>query len=109
MPAVLWTLARTRIGGDSWMKLTPQLLLNAYCQGVFPMAEPNGTIYWYDPNPRAIIPLDKFHIPRRLARTIRQGDFEIRIDGSFRAVMEACAASAPNRESTWINEEIVMM
>ena len=89
------------------MKLTPQLLINAYSQGIFPMADPDGTIYWYDPDPRAIIPLGKFHVSRRLARTIRSSDFQIRIDTSFREVMQACAESAPDRESTWINQEII--
>lgn len=90
------------------MKLTPQLLLNAYSQGIFPMAE-DGVIYWYDPDPRTIIPLDTFHVPRSLARTIRRGRFEVRADTAFRAVMEACAEPAPGREVTWINEEIIMI
>ena len=88
------------------MKLTPQLLLSAYCQGIFPMAHDDG-IYWYDPNPRAIIPLDTFHVPRRLGRTIRNGGFEVRIDYDFRRVMEACAAPGPNRDGTWISSEFV--
>jgi leucyl/phenylalanyl-tRNA---protein transferase len=82
-------------------------LLNAYSQGIFPMADEDGTIYWYDPDPRAIIPLDTFHVPRSLARTIRQGGFEVRADTAFRAVMEACAEPAPDREITWINAEII--
>lgn len=90
------------------MKLTPHLLLNAYSQGIFPMAEDDGTIYWYDPHPRAIIPLDdRFHIPRSLARRIRQGDFEVRVDTAFRQVMTACAAPGPGRERTWISPEMV--
>ncbi len=71
------------------------------------MANQDGEIYWYDPDPRTIIPLDKFHVPRRLARTVRQGKFDIRMDISFREVMEACAALAPNRDTTWINSEII--
>lgn len=90
------------------MKLTPELLLYGYSQGVFPMADQDGNIYWYDPDPRAIIPLDeKFHVSRRLARTIRQGGFEVRFDHNFRAVMEACAEPAPGRGATWINQEII--
>jgi leucyl/phenylalanyl-tRNA--protein transferase len=89
------------------MKLTPHLLLNAYSQGIFPMADADGTIYWYDPDPRAVIPLDAFHVPRSLARTIRRGGFEVRVDTAFRAVMEACAKPAPGREITWISPEIV--
>ncbi len=89
------------------MKLTPHLLLNAYSQGVFPMGEPDGQIYWYDPHPRAIIPLDTFHTPHSLARAIRRGGFEVRVDTAFRAVMTACAAPGPDRETTWINDEII--
>jgi leucyl/phenylalanyl-tRNA---protein transferase len=88
------------------MELTPQLLLAAYCQGIFPMDD-DGEIYWYDPDPRAIIPLDTFHIPRRLARRVRHGGFEIRVDTAFRAVMQACAEPAPGRETTWISPQMV--
>jgi len=90
------------------MKLTPQLLISAYSQGVFPMAYEDGEIYWFDPDPRAIIPLDdRFHIPRSLARKIRQGHYEIRVDTAFREVIEACAELGPGRETTWINQDIV--
>jgi leucyl/phenylalanyl-tRNA--protein transferase len=90
------------------MILDPQLLIAAYCQGIFPMAHDDGEIYWYDPDPRLIIPLDAFHIPGRLARTVRNGGFEIRADTSFRAVMEMCAEPAPGRgETTWIAPEFV--
>jgi leucyl/phenylalanyl-tRNA--protein transferase len=89
------------------MKLSPHLLLNAYSQGIFPMADEDGTIYWYDPDPRAIIPLDNFHVPRSLARTIRRGQFEVRVDTAFRAVMEACAEPASGREITWISQEFI--
>lgn len=71
------------------------------------MAQEDGRIYWYDPDPRAIIPLDRFHISRSLQRTIRQQIFEIRIDTAFTAVLEACAAPALGREDTWINDNIV--
>src|SRR6185503_6130840 len=89
------------------MKLTPHVLLNAYSQGIFPMADEDGTIYWYDPDPRAILPLPTFHLPRSLARTIHRGNFEVRVDTAFREVMEACAEPTPGREVTWINSEIV--
>jgi leucyl/phenylalanyl-tRNA--protein transferase len=89
------------------MRLTPHLLIAAYSQGIFPMADEEGRISWYDPDPRAIIPLDAFHVPRRLARTVRSGRFEIRVDTAFRAVMEACAAPAPGRETTWISPEMI--
>ena len=89
------------------MKLTPHLLINAYAQGIFPMAHEDGEIYWYDPDPRAILPLETFHIPRSLARTLRQGGFQVRFDTAFREVMTACAEPAPGRERTWINAEII--
>ncbi|HEY1011615.1 MAG TPA: leucyl/phenylalanyl-tRNA--protein transferase [Herpetosiphonaceae bacterium] len=89
------------------MRLTPELLLSAYAQGVFPMDD-DGTIYWYDPDPRAVIPLDeRFHVPKSLARTIRKGRFEIRVDTAFRATMQACAAAAPGRTTTWISDELI--
>jgi leucyl/phenylalanyl-tRNA---protein transferase len=88
------------------MQLSPDLLIAAYCQGVFPMAGDDGVVRFYEPDPRAIIPLDTFHVPRRLARTVRNGGFEIRADTSFRAVVEACAAPRPGG-GAWINEEII--
>ncbi len=71
------------------------------------MAHEDGRIYWYDPDPRAIIPLDRFHVSRSLQRTIRQGLFAIRMNTAFTAVMEACAAAGPGREETWISDEIL--
>lgn len=88
-------------------RLTPDLLLAAYCQGIFPMAHDDGTIGWYDPNPRAILPLDTFHVPRRLARRIRHGGFDVRVDSAFVEVMRACAEPAPGRQATWISDEFV--
>jgi len=89
------------------MELSPELLLSAYSQGVFPMADDDGAIYWYDPDPRAILPLDRFHIPRSLRRVIKQRPFTLRVDTAFGAVMRACAAPAPGREQTWINPAMV--
>lgn len=89
------------------MTLDPQTLLRAYAQGIFPMAHEDGQIFWYDPDPRAIIPLDRFYVPSRLARTVRQAPYEIRVDSAFREVMEACAAPAPGREQTWISEAMI--
>jgi leucyl/phenylalanyl-tRNA--protein transferase len=71
------------------------------------MAEEDGTVYWYDPDPRTIIPLDQFHIPRSLARRIRRGGFTVRYDAAFRQVMDKCAEPAPGRESTWISAELI--
>ncbi len=89
------------------MKLTSHVLLNAYSQGIFPMADEDGTIYWYDPDPRAIIPLDAFHIPHSLTRTVRRGGFEVRFNTAFRVVMQACAEPGPGREKTWISPEFI--
>jgi leucyl/phenylalanyl-tRNA--protein transferase len=91
------------------MNLTPQLLLSAYCHGIFPMAHDDGRVYWYDPDPRAIIPLDTFHVPKRLARTVRNAGFEVRVDTAFREVMELCGEPAPDRDGTWISQEFVDM
>lgn len=71
------------------------------------MAGEDGVIRWYDPQPRAIIPLDQFHTPKRLARTVRSGQYDIRFDTCFAQVMEACAQPAPGRESTWISAEFI--
>ncbi len=89
------------------MVLTPQLLLSAYCQGIFPMAHDDGEIYWYDPDPRAIIPLDQFHVSRSLARTVRQNKFSVTIDTDFTAVIHACSLPAHGREGTWISPDII--
>lgn len=90
------------------VSLEPGTLLYAYSQGYFPMADPeDGGLYWYDPDPRAIIPLEAFHVPRRLARTLRQGRFEVKLNSSFTEVMRACAQPRPGRETTWISEELI--
>jgi leucyl/phenylalanyl-tRNA--protein transferase len=92
----------------STVRLTPELLLAAYRQGIFPMADEHGEIGWYEPIRRAIIPLDeRFHVPRRLARTVRSGFFTVTYDTAFEQVITACAAPAPGRESTWISPEII--
>jgi leucyl/phenylalanyl-tRNA--protein transferase len=81
-------------------------LLSAYASGWFPMAVSPGEIRWYSPDPRGIIPLDAFHVPERLARALRKRAFEIRIDTSFRAVIDACAAR-PDEDGNWIDAEII--
>ena len=81
-------------------------LLSAYASGWFPMAVADGDIRWYSPDPRGIIPLDTFHVPRRLARTLRQHAFEIRIDTDFRAVITACA-EREDADGNWIDGEII--
>jgi leucyl/phenylalanyl-tRNA--protein transferase len=82
--------------------IAPDVLLHGYHLGIFPMAMDDGAIEWFSPNPRAILPLGSFHIPRGLRQALRKRLFEIRINTAFRAVIEACA----ERESTWINDEI---
>ena len=81
-------------------------LLNAYASGWFPMAVAAGDIRWYSPDPRGVIPLDTFHVPSRLARTLRKQPFEIRVDTRFRDVIEACAARTDD-EGNWIDREIL--
>jgi leucyl/phenylalanyl-tRNA--protein transferase len=71
------------------------------------MADEDGEIFWYDPDPRAILPLDGFHVSRSLRRKVRQGRFEIRLNTSFPAVIRACAKPGRDRETTWINNEII--
>ena len=81
--------------------------MSAYASGWFPMAVELGDIRWYSPDPRGIIPLAAFHVPRRLERVIRRGTFEIAINRDFRAVMRACAeAERRDEEGTWIDAEI---
>jgi leucyl/phenylalanyl-tRNA--protein transferase len=81
-------------------------LLNAYASGWFPMAVVPGDIRWYSPDPRGVIPLDTFHIPSRLARTLRSRPVEIRVNTCFRDVIEACAARQ-DEEGNWIDRDIV--
>ncbi|PHR22196.1 MAG: leucyl/phenylalanyl-tRNA--protein transferase [Hoeflea sp.] len=89
-------------------QITPDLLLRAYASGLFPMADSadDPDLFWVEPEMRGVLPLDGFHIPKRLARTVRQGPFEIRINTAFDAVVAACAESVENRPSTWINSTI---
>jgi leucyl/phenylalanyl-tRNA--protein transferase len=89
--------------------IEPALLLSAYRQGLFPMARSaeDASFHWVDPDIRGIVPLDRFHVPARLARTIRQDAFEVTADTAFREVMAACAEAKDGRESTWINGVIL--
>ena len=86
----------------------PDELLACYARGVFPMGEARDDprVFLVEPERRGIIPLDRFHVPTRLRRTVRTGGFEVRVDTAFTAVLDACAASAPGREDTWINDPI---
>lgn len=84
--------------------LAPEVLLSAYAQGVFPMADEVGRIHWYSPDPRAIIELDAFYAPRTLRQRYRQRRFHIRIDTAFRIVIQRCGQ---RHEGTWISPEMV--
>ena len=92
-------------------ELTPETLLRAYAVGLFPMAErrDDQTLFWIDPEKRGILPIDRFHLPRRLARKLRRRTFEVRCDSAFEDVIRECAAPADDRPETWINEEIVAL
>lgn len=83
--------------------LNPALLIRAYEQGIFPMADERGRISWYAPDPRAILEHDQLHISRSLRAFLRKNVYQIRMDTAFEAVMRHCA----NREETWINEEFI--
>lgn len=86
-------------------------LLACYRRGVFPMAESREDegFFIVDPEWRCIFPLDKFHIPRRLARTLRRERFSFTVNRSFAAVIRGCAAPGPDREDTWINSDILAL
>lgn len=93
---------------DLQVDLTPQVLLKAYACGIFPMAESadDPGLYWIEPEARGILPLGRFHIPRRLQRTVSQDMFEIHVDRDFEAVIAGCAEAVPGRTKTWINSRI---
>jgi len=90
---------------DEVLTLTPELLLQAYAVGIFPMGSEGSEqeLYWVDPPERGVIPLDGLHVSRSLRKTIRRGGFEVRIDHDFGAMMRDCAG----REETWINDTIL--
>ncbi len=93
---------------NSVIDITPQVLLKAYSCGIFPMAEAadDPAIYWIEPQARGILPLNRLHVPKRLRRTIRQDNVEVRIDTDFAAVIKGCGAAKAGRETTWINDKI---
>ncbi|NIX77385.1 leucyl/phenylalanyl-tRNA--protein transferase [Microvirga sp. c23x22] len=88
--------------------ITPEILLKAYAAGIFPMAEDadDPSLFWVEPRERGIIPLDGFHIGKRLARTVRSDHFEVRVDEDFDGVIAGCAAPGFDRERTWISRRI---
>jgi len=90
------------------IEITPDLMLRAYRHGLFPMAETRGSdrLYWLDPERRGVLPLDGFHLPRRLLRTVLSNAFAVTADTCFATVIAACAEPAPGRDDTWINPQI---
>lgn len=92
-------------------ELTPDMLLRAYAIGVFPMAEDRDDpdLFWVDPRMRGIIPLDRFHVPRRLRRTVRSDRFQVTVDTDFEGLIEGCAEPTAGRPRTWINDRIIML
>ena len=90
------------------VEITPEVLLKAYACGIFPMAEnaDDPSLFWVEPEQRGVIPLDGFHVPSRLARTVRADRYRVTVDRDFAAVIDGCAAAAAGRERTWINARI---
>ncbi len=90
------------------IEVTPDLMLRAYRAGLFPMAETRqgDRLYWLDPERRGVLPLDAFHVPRRLLRTVMGGGFSVTADYDFAGVIAGCAAAGPGRADTWINPQI---
>jgi leucyl/phenylalanyl-tRNA---protein transferase len=88
--------------------ITPEVLLKAYACGIFPMAESaeDPALYWIEPERRGIIPLDRFHVPSRLARTVRSDRFLVAVNRDFDAVLDGCSLPMPGRTRTWINGRI---
>jgi leucyl/phenylalanyl-tRNA---protein transferase len=88
--------------------LDATLLLRAYAVGLFPMARSaeSDELFWFDPEERGILPLDGFHIPARLRRTVRSGRFAVTIDRDFAGVLDGCAEATAGRPETWINRDI---
>lgn len=94
--------------GGAPTPLTPELLLRIYAAGIFPMSEDalDPTLHWVDPEHRGILPLDAFHVSRRLQRRLRHNPFDVQVDQAFDDVVAACAAPGLDRPTTWINGEI---
>jgi len=92
----------------NFIEITPEVLLKAYACGIFPMAESaeDPALYWIEPELRGILPLDGFHVPSRLARTVRNTRFTVRVDRAFDAVIDGCAEPKLGRTRTWINTRI---
>ncbi len=88
-------------------KLDVQLLISAYCQGIFPMSDETGEINWYCPNPRAIIPIETYRPSKSLRPVLNRNEFEIRIDQQFEQVMRLCSVPRSDDDGVWISEEMI--
>ena len=88
--------------------ITPQILLKAYCAGIFPMAESadDNALYWVEPDNRGVLPLSSFHVSRSLKKQVRRQTFKVTANKAFGEVMDGCARAVPGRPTTWINERI---
>jgi leucyl/phenylalanyl-tRNA--protein transferase len=93
---------------ESEIELTPAMMLRAYAVGIFPMAQSatDDSLVWFDPDPRGILPLDEFHVPHRLARTVKSGRYRVSADEAFAATLAGCAEATSVRPNTWINRRI---
>src|SRR5687767_5504869 len=93
---------------SAFVEITPEVLLKAYACGIFPMAEnaDDHALHWMEPPFRGILPLDRFYVSRRLARTVRSDRFTVTVNRDFERVIEACAEPMPGRGRTWINGRI---
>ena len=92
----------------AFVEITPEVLLKAYACGIFPMAESaeDPALYWIEPERRGILPIERFHVPARLVRTVRADRFRVVCDRDFDAVIDGCAEPKPGRARTWINARI---
>ncbi|MBF0678755.1 MAG: leucyl/phenylalanyl-tRNA--protein transferase [Devosia sp.] len=90
------------------LDITPELIVRAYCAGIFPMAEDAGDddLFWVSPEERGILPLDGFRLSKSLRKSMRKAGWDIRVDTDFEAVIEGCATVGDDRNSTWINGTI---
>lgn len=96
------------VDSNATLKITPNVLLKAYACGIFPMSESSEDkgLFWVEPEERGILPLNEFHIPRSLRKTVRKTAYRVVVNQDFAGVIEGCAASKTGREVTWINAEI---
>jgi leucyl/phenylalanyl-tRNA---protein transferase len=88
-------------------EITPEDVLNGYINGIFPMAEADGSIYWYSPNPRAIIPIETYKPAKSLKPVLNKKHFEMRVNADFEGVMRGCSMPRVKEPGTWISEDII--